>query len=324
MEKISGIVILTGTCWAFSSARWRRLTRISRGLDAQHLGDRDAERVGLHHRADEGMELRDLAALAHRAQRVGAAGADLHLPQHPGELVGERSLGVGGDLLDGGVEAEAALDADGHQVDRVGQLALHLCRAVVRHLVEVQVGRQEADGEARRRSRYRDRDAGCRAAAVTAKPTTRPRTAPSTLQAMTRSTVQPAGVAREVELPADPVGRVGAGEPLADPERPALHRLEHPLGERPVEVLRSARPEPTTSPRARPATGSCPAGCGLPIAMPTSTSAASTSSTPMMKSIVMSHLHLHQTAHPEHADAQDQAAPASISQPTGSVNIGIT
>ena len=29
MKKISGIVILTGTCWAFSSARWRRLTRIS-------------------------------------------------------------------------------------------------------------------------------------------------------------------------------------------------------------------------------------------------------------------------------------------------------
>ncbi len=29
MQKISGMVILTGTCWAFSSARWRRLTRIS-------------------------------------------------------------------------------------------------------------------------------------------------------------------------------------------------------------------------------------------------------------------------------------------------------
>ena len=29
MQKISGMVIFTGTFWAFSSARWRRLTRIS-------------------------------------------------------------------------------------------------------------------------------------------------------------------------------------------------------------------------------------------------------------------------------------------------------
>ena len=83
MQKISGTVILTGTCWALVSARCRRLTRISRGLDPQHLRDRDAEGVGLHHGADERLEVGDVGPVRKRPQRLGTSLADLHLAQHP-------------------------------------------------------------------------------------------------------------------------------------------------------------------------------------------------------------------------------------------------
>ena len=126
MQKISGMVIFTGTCWAFSSARWRRLTRISADCTRSTWAIGDAEGVGLHHGADEGADVGDVGALAQRAQRVGAALADLHLAQHAGELLGQRALGVAGHLLDRGVEAEAGLDADGEQVDGVGEVALQL------------------------------------------------------------------------------------------------------------------------------------------------------------------------------------------------------
>ena len=132
MQKISGMVIFTGTCWAFSSARWRRLTRISADCTRSTWAIGDAERVGLHHGADEGAQVGDVGALAQRPQCVCAALADLHLPQDPGELLGQRALGVAGHLLDGRVEAEAGLDADGEQVDGVGEVALQSLGALVR------------------------------------------------------------------------------------------------------------------------------------------------------------------------------------------------
>ena len=151
MQKISGMVILTGTCWAFSSARWRRLTRISedwtRSTWAIGMPNESACTMAPTNAADVG----DVGALAERAQRVGAALADLHLAEHPGELLGQRALGVAGHLLDRGVEAEAGLDADGQQVDGVGQVALQLLGALVDLLVEVEVRAEEADDERRRR-----------------------------------------------------------------------------------------------------------------------------------------------------------------------------
>ena len=131
MQKISGKRIFTGTFCAISSARWRALDPHLRGLDAQHVGDRDAERVGLHHRGDEAAQLGHVGALAEGAHRVGAARADLHLLQHAEELLGERARRVAGDLGERGVEAQAGLDRDRQQVERVGQLAPHLLGAVV-------------------------------------------------------------------------------------------------------------------------------------------------------------------------------------------------
>ena len=125
MQKISGMVIFTGTCCAFSSARWRRLTRISwdwtRSTWAIGMPKASACTMAL-------TKVRTSATLvrsAMRTQRRRPALPDLHLPQHPGELVRERALGVAGHLLDRRVEAEAGLHADGEQVDRVRQLALH-------------------------------------------------------------------------------------------------------------------------------------------------------------------------------------------------------
>ncbi len=67
-----------------------------------------------------------------------------------------------------------------------------------------------------------------------------------------------------------------------------------------------------------------PCGCGFPTAMATSTMAASSSITPITKSSVISHLHLDQPGHPERADAEQQCGARSITQPMGSVNIGMT
>ena len=51
------------------------------GLHPEHLADRDTEGIRLHHRADEGPDVRELGAIAHRPQRLGPAAADLHLLQ---------------------------------------------------------------------------------------------------------------------------------------------------------------------------------------------------------------------------------------------------
>ena len=48
--------------------------------------------------------------------------ADPHLAERERELLGERAFHVLGQLVDRAVEAEARLDGDGEQVERVGQL----------------------------------------------------------------------------------------------------------------------------------------------------------------------------------------------------------
>ena len=144
MQKISGIVILTGTCWAFSSARWRRFTRISddwtRSTLAIGMPKASAWTIELTNERSSG----EVGAFGERAQRLGARRPDLHLAEHPRELVGQRTLGVVRDLLQGGVEAETGLHRDGEEVDGVGELALHPVRAVVGALVEVHRRGEEA------------------------------------------------------------------------------------------------------------------------------------------------------------------------------------
>ena len=146
MQKISGMVILTGTCWAFSSARWRRLTRISddctRSTLAIGMPKASAWTIALTNERSSARLVRSASARSASARRR----PDLHLAQHPRELVGQRALGVVRDLLQRGVEAEAGLHRDGEQVDGVGELALDPVRAVVGALVEVH-GRGEEAGQ---------------------------------------------------------------------------------------------------------------------------------------------------------------------------------
>ena len=113
MKSTSGIMIRTGTCWAFSSARWRRLVRISWLWMRSTRRDRDAEAVGLHHREAEGLEVGERGALGHGAHGLDAAHAELHLLQQAGELLVERARRCScATRLDRGVEAESGLDRD--------------------------------------------------------------------------------------------------------------------------------------------------------------------------------------------------------------------
>ena len=196
-----------------------------------------------------------LVRSAMRPQRFRATLADLHLPQQPGELLGQRALGVAGHLLHGGVEAEAGLHADRHQVDGVGQVALHLVGAVVAALVEVEVGHEEAEHQPDEQGQDRGWSPARRRAAARARPTRARATAPITLPDSTRSTRPAARVAGEVELVADPLGGSRRRRAVAQRERPLLQRLQDPLAERPVELAWSSRRARCSSPRAPRSSG---------------------------------------------------------------------
>ena len=126
MNRMTGIMILTGTWAAFSSARWRRLTRIS--VD----WTRSTWPIGMPKASACTMALTKerMSASLVRSPRArmasDAAAADLHLLEDALELAGQRPVGVAGHLLQGGVEAEPGLDRDGHQVDGIGQGLLQL------------------------------------------------------------------------------------------------------------------------------------------------------------------------------------------------------
>ena len=62
MQSITGKIIFTGSFMACSSMRWERLRRISAGLHAQHVGDRDAQLLGLHHGVQEYAQVVDVGA----------------------------------------------------------------------------------------------------------------------------------------------------------------------------------------------------------------------------------------------------------------------
>jgi len=192
--------------------------------------------VGLDHRADEGAHVVHVAPLGETSQGLGASLAELHLAQHPHELVRERPLGLDRHLLYGGVEPEPCLHADRHQVDRIGQLAPEPLVAVVGALVEVEIRGEEADhqpgqreqhsdGE-RRTEQHCDEDADDQAGHRTDHlagddPVHRPaRRVPG-----------------RIEPASEPLGRVRPGQPAADAQRAGAQRLDHPVGERQVDLV---------------------------------------------------------------------------------------
>ncbi len=93
---MSGKRIFTGTFCAISSAALASLHPQVPGLHAQHVRDRDAEGVGLHHRRDEPAQFRNVRPVGNSAQGVDSGQPDLHLLEYPEELFGQRASGVAG------------------------------------------------------------------------------------------------------------------------------------------------------------------------------------------------------------------------------------
>ena len=123
MQNTSGNSILTGAFCAFSCAARRRRMRISsacerssREIDTPNVSAWSMARMNA-------AQLGHVAALGHRAQRVGTGRTDADLVQHAPELVGQRAGHRGARAVERLLEAEAGLDRDHEQVEDVGQLA---------------------------------------------------------------------------------------------------------------------------------------------------------------------------------------------------------
>src|SRR5439155_18039940 len=79
-------------------------------LDAEHLGDADAELLGLDQRLDEGVQLLDAGAAAHVIERLQSRPTEADLVEHLRELVREGVLELFRQPADAGVEAQTGLD----------------------------------------------------------------------------------------------------------------------------------------------------------------------------------------------------------------------
>ena len=124
MKKIRGSMILTEVLAARSSASWRRLQTHGVGLNAQSRGDARAELFGLDDHGGERSHVVDSGADAQVAQHVAPRPAHLELEVGDGELFADHRARMGqlaGDPAHGRVEPQAGLDADDHQVERVGK-----------------------------------------------------------------------------------------------------------------------------------------------------------------------------------------------------------
>ena len=95
------------------------------------------------------------ARIGELLQGVVSRLADPHLAERERELVRERSLHVLGQLDDGAVEPETRLDADGQEIERVGQLRANRLAPPARakrdkdvRRDEPQPGEEESDGSA--------------------------------------------------------------------------------------------------------------------------------------------------------------------------------
>ncbi len=161
MQKISGMVILTGTCWAFSSARWRRLTRISEDWT------RSTWAIGMPNASACTMALTKLriSGTLVRSPRPRSA-AERPWPICISRSIRENSSASGPSVL----WATCWIAASKPRPDSTlmvsrsiasGSSRLHLVRAVVGLLVEVHAGREEAGERAARDDQ--DADGGRRA-----------------------------------------------------------------------------------------------------------------------------------------------------------------
>ena len=75
---------------------------------------------------------------------VGTARSGPHLTEHAGEFLGQGPRHHGDGAGQGLLESQAGLDADGQQVEDVGQLPAHGQLALGHHAVEPGVGADEA------------------------------------------------------------------------------------------------------------------------------------------------------------------------------------
>src|SRR3989441_612188 len=124
-------------------------------LDAQHLRHRHTELVGLNDRGDEALQLLYIDALADPPQRFLTGLADALLASGAFELVAQGSLHLLGYLHESGIEAEAGLDRDREQVERVGELFEDRVAASAGPVAQVEVRRKEPEDQATEKSSER-------------------------------------------------------------------------------------------------------------------------------------------------------------------------
>ena len=148
MHSTSGNTIFTPVFAAASSARCRRLVLQRVGEHAKRVGDARAELVGLDQHGDERVQIVDAGAIRQIAQRVRSAGAGEQLEAHEPKLAREidvRELELLRDARHRLVESEARLDADDHQVERIGERQPDAVLALLRFAREDEAGNHVAD-----------------------------------------------------------------------------------------------------------------------------------------------------------------------------------
>ena len=139
MKMTVGKSIFTGAFIAFSSAaicrRWRVSTAWTRRMRPSEIPNWSAWMIARANAPISVMPVRSASFLS----AVLAALADPHLVERQRELLAERPLELLRDLHDGGVEAEAGLDADGKQVERIRKIGAEPLLASADLLVEDEV-----------------------------------------------------------------------------------------------------------------------------------------------------------------------------------------
>ncbi len=122
IQKMRGTMILTGTCWALRLGVLTAFDAHLGRLHAEHLSDGDAEGIGLHHRSDERLQVVDVG----RAPRDLAHPSLRPIPSCISRSTRANSSASGPSVLRATCWSAASnprpcLDADGEQVDRIGQ-----------------------------------------------------------------------------------------------------------------------------------------------------------------------------------------------------------
>src|SRR6266581_1789369 len=205
-------------------------------LDAEYFRDTDTELFRLDQRLDEGVQLLDAGAAAHVIERLQARPAEPDLVEHLRELVGERVLELFREPPDGGVEAEAGLDRDGQQVERVRQRQTQLFLPSLDLVVEPDVGEETAEHEAEAERRALERKARDPHYPGQTQGHQGDDDADDHLDDLEAVDTQRVGPAGEVDLVLDDdlaVLRHAGGEQAA---QPLQHRLDEALAERQREL----------------------------------------------------------------------------------------